>query len=38
MAVIITLGVGPILGTLPKKGGTATMGALVIYALVFHPA
>ena len=36
VAVIITLGVDPILGTLPKKDGTATIGALVIYALVFH--
>ncbi len=36
VAVILTLGVDPILGTLPKKDGTATVGALVIYALVVH--
>ena len=36
VAIILTLGVDPILGTLPKKDGTATIGALVIYALVVH--
>ena len=36
VAVILTLGVDPILGTLPKKDGTATVGALVIYAVVIH--
>lgn len=36
VSVILTLGVDPILGTLPKKDGTATVGALVIYAVVVH--
>ena len=36
VSIILTLGVDPILGTLPKKDGTATIGALVIYALVVH--
>mgnify|MGYP004210399783 CR=1 FL=1 len=36
VAAILTLGIDPILGTLPKKDGTATIGSLVIYALVVH--
>ncbi len=36
VAVILTLGVDPILGTIPKGDATATVGALVIYAVVIH--
>ena len=36
VAVVLTLGVDPILGTLPKGDATATVGALVIYAVVIH--
>jgi len=36
VAVILTLGVDPILATLPKNDGTSTFGALVIYAIVIH--
>ncbi len=36
VAIILTLGIDPILGTLPKGDATATVGALVIYAVVIH--
>jgi hypothetical protein len=36
VSVILTLGIDPILGTLPKKDGTTTVGALVIYGVVIH--
>ena len=36
VAIILTLGVDPILGTLPKKDATATVGSLVIYVVVIH--
>ena len=36
VAIILTLGIDPILGTLPKGDATATVGALVIYAVVVH--
>lgn len=36
VSVILTLGVDPILGTLPKRDGTTTVGAFVIYGLVIH--
>ena len=36
VSVILTLGVDPILGTLPKGDATATVGSLVIYAVVIH--
>jgi hypothetical protein len=36
VAAILTLGVDPILGTLPKGDATSTVGALVIYAVVIH--
>ncbi|HJM77662.1 MAG: hypothetical protein QGF28_06300 [Candidatus Thalassarchaeaceae archaeon] len=36
VALILTLGVDPILATLPKKDGTATVGSLVIYWIVIH--
>ena len=36
VAIILTLGVDPILGTLPKGDATATIGALVIYTVVIH--
>ena len=36
VSVILTLGLDPIFGTLPKKDGTTTVGALVIYGVVIH--
>ncbi len=36
VSVILTLGIDPILGTLPKGDATATVGSLVIYAVVIH--
>ena len=36
VATILTLGIDPILGTLPKGDATATVGSLVIYTVVIH--